>query len=67
LLSYRAAKDKILKMSIYDNNSGKDIQDAITRFFDFSGTAAAASWGFIPSPEIEIESDRSESDSFRPS
>jgi hypothetical protein len=38
LLSYRAAKDKILKMSIYDNNSGKDIQDAITRFFDFSGT-----------------------------
>jgi hypothetical protein len=52
LLSYRAAKDKILKMSIYDNNSGKDIQDAITRFFDFSGTAAAASWGFFPSSEL---------------
>ena len=40
LLSYRAAKDKILKMSIYDSNSGKDVQEAITQFFAFSGTTA---------------------------
>jgi hypothetical protein len=42
LLSYRAAKDRILKMSIYDTtNSSKDIQEAIAKFFAFSGTAIA--------------------------
>ena len=37
-LSYRAAKERILKMSIYDNSSGKEVAAAITAFMDYSGT-----------------------------
>ena len=38
-LSYRAAKERILKMSIYDSSSGGDIASAINNFMNHSGTA----------------------------
>ena len=35
---YRAAKERILKMSIYDQNSLNDVQLMLNTFFNLSGT-----------------------------
>ena len=36
-ITYRATKEKILKMSIYDNSSGADVSALLAEFINKSG------------------------------
>ena len=51
---YRAAKDRILKMSIYDHKSGNEVQLMINQFMFLSGTEQV--WHFlVVIIELDIE------------
>ena len=52
---YRAAKERILKMSIYDQNSLNDVQLMLNTFFNLSGTNDLDECSFQFRTEIEIE------------